>query len=172
MAKEVWKDVPCFLGKYQASSLGRIRSLDRHVTMKNRWGGKTTQLRRGVVLRFYKNKTTGYFQVSYNGGTIRADVHRVVAAAFFGGEEIKNKVINHIDFNRENNNIKNLEAVSVQENSVHSLRHGRHNKAKLSKKDVLEIRSSGASTAALAATYGVSLSTIQRVISRRLWAFY
>ena len=38
MTDEIWKDIPGYEGKYQASNMGRIKSLARIVTSKNQYG--------------------------------------------------------------------------------------------------------------------------------------
>ncbi|GAB4272102.1 NUMOD4 domain-containing protein [Thermincola ferriacetica] len=38
MSEEIWKDIPGFEGKYQASTLGRIRSVTREITQISRYG--------------------------------------------------------------------------------------------------------------------------------------
>lgn len=73
---------------------------------------------------FYKIRTSlrnGYksFTVSENGIHTTVNVHRLVAEAFI--PNINNKpCINHLDGNKQNNNIKNLEWCTYSENEIHS----------------------------------------------------
>ena len=87
--KELWSDVPEFEGYYQASTHGRVRSLDRLVEQKNRWGHIKPRLYSGKVLSPHvATDRHGYqiHQVRLNiGGQGRTfSVHRVMAATFLG----------------------------------------------------------------------------------------
>lgn len=54
MEDEIWKDIPGWEGLYQASSWGRIRSLDRSV-----WNHRCYALRKGRILSLNKTSPTG-----------------------------------------------------------------------------------------------------------------
>lgn len=115
---EVWKDVVGYEGYYEVSNLGNIRSLDRDTTMEFR-GSKRTNPFKGKVLKFGIT-TTGYYQVNLycNGKGTWKRVHRIVAEAFI--ENLNGKeCVNHIDENKLNNNVENLEWVTVRENCLH-----------------------------------------------------
>jgi len=109
---EAWEDIPEWEGLYQASSFGRIRSVDR---LDNR-GYK----RKGVTLSPKMNRG-GYLQVVlFNAGTRKMiTVHRLVALAFVNGN-FKDAVINHIDEDKTNNEPSNLEFCTVAHNNRHS----------------------------------------------------
>lgn len=78
---EVWLPVPGTNGIYEASSLGRIRSVDRVETQRN---GRQYH-RRGRILAMHVTRN-GYLQTStrVNGKTFERMVHRLVLAAFTG----------------------------------------------------------------------------------------
>lgn len=63
----------------------------------------------------------GYLQVvlSHNGYTKRCSVHRLVAAAFLPNPEGK-RVVNHIDGDKTNNCVSNLEWATDHENMIHA----------------------------------------------------
>ena len=104
--EEVWKDIPNYEGIYQASSRGQIRSRDRKV-----WN----YLKKGRILKPYIS-TSGYYCLSLSGK--KHYVHRVIATTFLG--KMPNKIeVNHIDSNRLNNRIENLEWVTRTENVRH-----------------------------------------------------
>lgn len=69
--------------------------------------------------------THGYRQcnVNENGVHKRKYVHRIVAETFIPNPH-KLPVVNHIDGNKENNDVNNLEWVSLKENSQHAFRTG------------------------------------------------
>lgn len=112
---EVWKDIPGWEGLYQASNLGRIRSLDRRRTVKG------TRACKGRVLS-PNDLGNGYFGVHlYRYGSPRrvTTVHRLVAEAFLPTDPERGEV-NHIDGDKSNNRLSNLEWVTRVENEYHS----------------------------------------------------
>ena len=116
MQKEIWKDIPGYEGIYQASSLGNIKSLTRinkHPLSGYRiLKGKTLKqgIASGTYLRVGLNK---------NGNQIKRRIHQLVAMAFLNhNPSNSNKlVVNHIDFNKLNNNVNNLNIITIRENS-------------------------------------------------------
>lgn len=101
---EEWKPVVGYEGLYEVSSLGRVRSLDRYV--KNNY---SYWLRKGKVLSPEKNKD-GYLLVSLccNGKRYLRTVHRLVAEAFIPNPDNLPEV-NHINEDKSNNRVENLE---------------------------------------------------------------
>ena len=108
MEQEIWKDVEGFSG-YQISNLGRVKSYKR----KNEFIRKTS-----IV--------GGYVQVALGSKNIKKQtfyIHRLIAKAFIPNHENKPE-INHIDGNKLNNNISNLEWVTRKENCQHAWDNG------------------------------------------------
>lgn len=103
---EIWKDIPGYENQYQASTLGRIRSLTRQVYNYTKPG------------RVLKQNSNGHFYmyVSLNGK--KHYVHRLVATTFLNNLN-KLREVNHLDFNKLNNKISNLEWVTSAQNKVH-----------------------------------------------------
>lgn len=108
MKEEIWKDVVGYEGIYQVSNLGRIKSLKRKGKIKN------TQLDKD-----------GYEHLSlwHNSKAKRMSVHRIVAQAFIPNPENK-PVVNHIDGNKTNNIVNNLEWCTRSENDIHAYKLG------------------------------------------------
>lgn len=114
--EEIWKPVVGFEGLYEVSSLGRVRSLDKIVGYP--WGIKKTARKRGKVLS-PKIANTGYHEVvliGHDGSRNNKRMHRLVAEAFIPNPN-NYPVINHIDENKLNNIISNLEWCTVRYNT-------------------------------------------------------
>lgn len=108
---EVWKDIPEYEGLYQVSNLGNVRSLNRICSRGRKIKG--TVLKPGL-------SSVGYFNVNlYKSGELKTKtVHTLVSYAFLDHTPNGVKlVVNHIDINRENNNLYNLEIITNRENT-------------------------------------------------------
>jgi hypothetical protein len=113
--KEIWKDIPEYEGIYQVSNLGNVKSLTRIV--KHNLGGDKILKER--ILKLSKTGV-GYFNVILckKGNLKGFAVHKLVAMAFLNHKPCGyNLVVNHKDFNRLNNNVKNLEIITTRENT-------------------------------------------------------
>ena len=122
---EVWKDIPHFPG-YQASTEGRIRSVDR---MMQRRCDKTPFLRRGQVLKPIDNGN-GYKSVNLVQDNDfryrRYYIHRLVLETFTSGHEGYQTDVNHLDGDKSNNRLENLEWCTRSENNYHAYNNGLH----------------------------------------------
>ena len=91
MKKEIYKDIKGYEGEYMVSNRGNVYSCKRNIILKP--GTARGYLRVGL----YKDGVRTYFSV-----------HRLVAEAFIPNP--KNlPVINHLDENKKNNDVSNLE---------------------------------------------------------------
>lgn len=109
---EEWKPVKEFEGLYEVSNLGRVRALSKR------------GFERGGILKQRKN-TGGYMELrlSKNNQKFNVLVHRLVAMSFIPNPDNK-PCINHIDGNKQNNVVENLEWCTHKENAQHALKHG------------------------------------------------
>lgn len=120
------REIPNTQGLYSATSSGEIISNGRTQTIPNRWGGYTTRTFKPKVLSQtpYQNHYMNVM-LSLPGEEARKYlVHRLVLSAFT--EWRHDKHVNHIDGDRKNNNISNLEWVTVSENCKHTAAMGRY----------------------------------------------
>lgn len=127
MQNEVWRDIWSFEGSYQVSNFGNVRSLDRYIYHPRM--GKI--FRKGKMLKqSYASK--GYKQVCLNdnGRTTTFRVHRLVAMMFIENPD-NLETVNHIDGNKENNHVSNLEWCSVADNLRHASVNGLMNHSSL-----------------------------------------
>lgn len=115
---EIWKDIPNYEGLYQASNLGRIRSLDHKVMKKSLSGELIVHQYKGKILKGWV-QNTGYLTVSLSNK--KYSVHRLIATTFLEQEKGKN-IVNHIDGNKLNNNVSNLEWCDYKHNFDEAIR--------------------------------------------------
>lgn len=107
---EVWRDIPGYEGRYQASNLGRVRNTER------------LNLPGAGVLRPFVNCNGYHIAVlQMHGRKTRTGVHRLVALTFLPNPENKPQ-INHINGNKDDNRPDNLEWVTCSENNLHRRR--------------------------------------------------
>ena len=113
--EEEWRDVIGFEGHYQVSNKGNVRSITRTIVFKT--GAK--RIFEGCILKYRINRG-GYPQVILQKGRKRktTPIHRLVATAFLSNPENK-LTVNHIDGNKLNNSVKNLEWATRSENCLH-----------------------------------------------------
>lgn len=125
MLNEIWKDIKGYDGLYQVSNFGNVRSKDRQVV--NHKSG-STRICEGMLMTAW-DSGNGYLVVRLNrqGKKKNHYIHRLVAAAFLENPDNK-KCVNHIDFDRHNNNVSNLEWCTHKENVNHSILNMRHPK--------------------------------------------
>lgn len=111
MIKEIWRDIPEYEGIYQASSFGRIRSMDR-------LDGRNHRIK-GTIMSPSLNRH-GYWGIHlFKGGVGKSFMlHRLIAFTFLG--ECQHLDVNHKDGNKSNNSVENLEWCTRAENLQHS----------------------------------------------------
>lgn len=112
--KEVYKDIPGYDGLYQASTFGNIRSLDKMVDK-----GKGLFLLKGRVLKPSMTRFDGYYQLAIGVGDKRKryTVHTLVAMTFLNHTSNRSvSHVDHIDNDKLNNNISNLQIITPREN--------------------------------------------------------
>ena len=114
-AEEEWRPVVGFEGYYEVSNLGRVKTVARR--MSNR--GVPEKIRSQTELKGYH--CVGLIK---DGTHKTVKVHRIVAEAFIGSPPTPQHQVNHIDGDKGNNIVSNLEWATPQENTLHAHRTG------------------------------------------------
>lgn len=101
---EIWKDIEGF-PKYRVSNVGRVKNMET-----------------GYILRPNPKQRYMYVDLYCNGVAYPRHIHRLVAETFLGLE--KDKIVNHINGNKHDNRVENLEWCTSKENTQHAIEHG------------------------------------------------
>lgn len=121
--KEIWKDIPNYEGLYQASNLGRIRSLDRKIYVNSENQHCKFNCEQFIKGKIMKSKLTkdGYYEIGLtkNRKVKYIRTHRLIAITFIPNPNYY-PVINHKNHNRLDNRIENLEWCTVWYNNRYS----------------------------------------------------
>ena len=180
---EVWKDVVGYKGLYQVSNFGNVKSLDRIVNKPN----GVSYLRKGKICTQSKSNL-GYMTVGFtvNNKKVNKYVHRLVAEAFITNMNDYPQV-NHIDCDKTNNRMYNLEWCTNSQNHIHASKNGlnklhlhrvaysgeENGRSLLTKEQVLEIKQKYIpykySAKKLSKEYNISESCITHILNNTSW---
>lgn len=165
---EVWKDIDGYEGIYQISSFGRVKSLAR---MRTGRGGCLSPLRERIMS--LKTNKHGYLCIGlHQQGKKFFSIHQLVARAFIQNPDAKGTV-NHIDCNKKNNNVNNLEWSTHKEQMQHAVANNLleiRGKPKFTKADKLAVYNYSKdnpelSLKDLSNLFGMSERTVGRIIN-------
>lgn len=150
--REVWMPHPDDDG-YEISNWGRVRT----------WKIKNSKKRRDIpqqmALHFDRHGYV-YTHLCFNGKNKNCKIHRLVMLAFHGPSD---RQVNHINFDRKDNRLPNLEYVTVTENHRHTAKHGRWTECRgLSADQIKEIVNGKESNQYYADKFGFHKETIRR----------
>lgn len=174
MSIEIWKPIPGYEGDYEVSNLGRVKRL------RGCKGFYANHISRG-----YTNRK-GYWYASLTKNSHRKScfIHRLVMMAFCGESDLQ---VNHIDGNKSNNCLDNLEYVTGQENITHAINVLGHHFAPpfmnrrgqdsyvthLTNDDIYEIRrlySSGSTQSEIAKRFGITRPNVSIIVNYKSWS--
>lgn len=156
---EEWRVIKDF-PDYVVSNYGRVMKFKRKYIMKQTLNSK------------------GYSYARPNGHKIF--IHKLVMEAFYGPRPVGLE-INHLDMDKTNNRLSNLEYCTRKDNAKHAIKNGRggyfkkgknHIRAKLRDEDILRIRalvSNGHSKSSVGRIFNVKCSAIYNIIKGRTW---
>lgn len=113
---EEWRDIKGFEGCYMVSNLGRVKRIGFYSNQSSTWEHEKKILKAGDNGKGYL-----FVNLSMNNKQYHRYVHRLVAEAFIPNPENK-ATVNHIDCNRHNNNVKNLEWATYRENNDYAIK--------------------------------------------------
>ena len=150
----------------------RYRNTDYYVSSDGRVASmKSKKWLRCSIVKGYK-----YIKIKVDGKRKNVYVHRMVAECFLGESTLE---VNHIDGNKMNNNVENLEYATHKDNMEHAYKNGlidsrgsRNGMSKLNEDLVLEIKTKlkdGFKRKDLAKEYGVSCVTIGEIDRGEKW---
>lgn len=137
-----------------------------------------------ISLNRFKSKIKhykGYIKYSFtiNGKDKKLFAHRIVLETFCPVENMENLQVNHIDGDKTNNNLSNLEWCTQSENQKHAFKNGllsrsgvKNSQAKLNESQVIEIANmlkNHVSYNTISKIFNISKSTISKIRSKSLW---
>ena len=172
---EIWKDIPGYEGYYEVSSMGNVRGKDRIVWHKSsqRCKGYYYVIKAKPIK--YEYTKTGYKQVVLckECKTTMHRIHMLVAMAFLGYKKYSGLVINHLNGQKTDNRVDNLEITTVLGNTRHAINTGliktKFNsvKSKVSEEDgykMVYLRTHGYNISQIAKMFHVRRSAVHRVL--------
>lgn len=173
MKNEEWKAIEGYEGLYEASSLGRVRSMDRESPGKN---GSIRKVKGRILKPQAKDgRKTLYVKLCKKQKIESIYVHILIAKTFIG-ERPEGYAVCHIDGDNQNNSIDNLTYDTYRQNSIDVYRQNKKsNLGKLFPSDVKEIRSLYKNKIytriELAGIYGVTEANIYCIVTYKTFSY-
>jgi len=162
---EYWKAIKGFESEYEISSQGNLRSMDRVV---NHYIDGFTRRYKGSSKKIRPDKD-GYLRCTLkkDGKSYHYRVHRLVAEAFIINER-QDKIVNHLNGDKTDNRVENLEWCTISENVIHAVRN-RFVETKLTDEQALEIFNSKLSNRKLGEQFKINSSIVWRIKNKKAY---
>ncbi|MEG0848507.1 MAG: HNH endonuclease [Myroides sp.] len=175
---EIWKEVEEFNNKYEISNLGNLRSKTRRINSSIQPCGYRISPSREIKSQDNGNSYKQFY-VSVDAKRVMKYSHRLVAKYFIPNPNNLPEV-NHIDGDKGNNSVSNLEWVTLQQNRDHASENGlmqrgeKHKLSKLSETQIIAIRrlfriNPQFNKLKTAKKLGVRDTTIHKIIKNQRW---
>ena len=174
--QEIWLPIPKFENEYAVSNTGIIKSIYRLVK-----SGTSNYKPVKEKIKTQQLSANGYLSVNLfiKQKATKMLIHRAVALAFIPNPKNKPQV-NHIDGNKLNNNVSNLEWSTGSENMIHAyknnlqspLRGELASNSKLTENEVLKIRElykNGTIQKDIAIMFNIDRRLIGKIVHRQRW---
>ncbi len=189
METEIWKDIPGFDGRYQASNFGKIKSYRIKISRPNtrdknyiqtRWYGKGGLLNQNFISQGGKF-TYYYLTLTKNKISKKYLVHRLILLTFVG-DCPEGMVACHNDGNGHNNRLENLRWDTASANQKDRAKHGTdnfpvmkgidHPLCRLTEENIYEIRNTRKYKGYriyLSKKFNITVSNVSEIVKRRTW---
>jgi len=165
---EIWNPIPNYEEHYLASNFGNIKRIK-----------PSTGAVCGRILKPYFNKKVGYQYITLTKNCVQNDfrLHKLIIASFKGLSDLQ---VNHIDGNKLNNNLDNLEYVTASQNLYHATRvlnkrsKENHWNSRLTKSDVETIRTlykTGITQQKIADQFKINRSYVSEIVNYKAWIY-
>ena len=170
-SESIWRSVEGYEGIYEVSNYGELKSLSRIIILKD---GTQRKLNTKILKPIKIGDYHGY-QLTNSTGSKKHYIHRLVCTAFLENPKGDQVTVNHIDGDKYNNELSNLEWSSYSENLKHAYRNGLNKNSgennhytKFSDETISQVREKYATgqyrQSELADLYGISKMQIHRIV--------
>lgn len=178
---ELWEPVPGYENLYLVSDAGRVVSLERSVTVTTRFGTYTRTQKRRLLKPVVD--AHGYMRivlVSESGQQEQRKLHRLVAEAFLPKPLMKNSTVLHLNDNKKDNRVTNLQWGSHNDNMLDMVSKGRQSirrgeESALSVlsssqvREIFDLAQRGVSSREIAAKFGIARGTVVKIKTGIRW---
>ena len=178
MNNDEFVDIKKYNGYYQINRKGQVRSLKRKIHYFNKKGKYVYPVKEKLLKSTTRDKNIKYLCVDLRKNKKRKTkfIHRLVAEAFILNPQNKTQV-NHIDGNKKNNHVSNLEWCTHLENMQHAVKNkltsfgSKNSNSYLTEKQVLEIRDLKGKIfqKQIAKTFSIGQATVSDIHNNKTW---